>query len=293
MTTTPLSLADYRDRMREYYGRPVQATPEREEAGDAAAKAYLDALPDPAAPREGARAFVTFDPESTATMITAPLTKADLQGNPHFMWLQGAFVGAEQANRNGAMWSTDDLELGQWSVKHGPLNWLHDERKVVGTIADSRLVLPNESAADAGGYSHPYISATSVLWKFLWPAEAAFVGEQAAAGRAFYSMECISKEIACQAEGCGVVVPYIEGMRGLGNTCTHITERSAARRFVEPVFLGGAIIVPPASPGWANAHLSEMRQAAQLAERAHATGVDGAFAEVLVAQVLLASRGRP
>jgi hypothetical protein len=48
-------------------------------------------------------------------------------GNPFMMWLQGRFVEAEKANRNGAFWSTEDLQFGEMSVKHGPLNWLHEE----------------------------------------------------------------------------------------------------------------------------------------------------------------------
>jgi hypothetical protein len=35
-----------------------------------------------------------------------------LHANQHFLWIQGRFVGAEKANRNGAFWKTEDLELG-------------------------------------------------------------------------------------------------------------------------------------------------------------------------------------
>ena len=63
-------------------------------------------------------------------------------GSAHMMGLQGRFVEAEKANRNGAFWSTEDLQFGSMSVNHGPLNWLHQEKTVIGTIADNALVQP-------------------------------------------------------------------------------------------------------------------------------------------------------
>lgn len=82
------------------------------------------------------------------------------RGNQFMLWLQGRFVEAEKANRNGAFWSTEDLQFGEMSVRHGPLNWLHEEQTIVGTIADNALIRPETAsvqlhqAASALGYSY-------------------------------------------------------------------------------------------------------------------------------------------
>ncbi len=60
-----------------------------------------------------------------------------MHANEHFLWMQGRFVGAEKANRNGAFCKTEDLELGELTVRHGPLNWLHESKHVIGTIAEA------------------------------------------------------------------------------------------------------------------------------------------------------------
>jgi hypothetical protein len=64
--------------------------------------------------------------------------------------------------------------------------------------------------------------------------------------------------------GCGHLTEYASYIGG--DQCQHMRERSAVRHFIDPVFLGGAVIVPPARPGWAEADATIMRQAASLAE---------------------------
>ncbi len=107
-------------------------------------------------PPDTAKAFLTE--VNGRTLITAPAnvftTEAEkaLHANEHFLWMQGRFVGAEKANRNGAFWKTDDLELGELTVRHGPLNWLHEARQMrrttthVGTV--QRDLRPGEADLD-------------------------------------------------------------------------------------------------------------------------------------------------
>lgn len=213
--------------------------------------------------------------------------------NEHFLALQGAFVGGEKPNRNGAFWSTGDLEMGEPTVRYGPLNWLHDDRHIVGTIADAKLVHPaeRESATlrrSLAGIEEPYILASSVMWKFLWPTESALVEQAAAQGQLWYSMECISKQVACLADDCGTTVSYMASLSGEG-VCDHLREK-AARRYVDPTFLGGAVVLPPMAPGWADAHVDLMRQAASLAEptyeQAGRPSVDDGVWERLVACIV-------
>ncbi len=244
-------------------------------------------------PPDTAKAFLTE--VNGRTLITAPAnvftTEAEkaLHANEHFLWMQGRFVGAEKANRNGAFWSTEDLELGELTVRHGPLNWLHEARHVIGTIADTRMVKRDEQLAM--DLDQPHISALSAIWKWIYPDEAWVIEQASDAGKLWYSMECVSKEVACVGEnGCGAKASYGDYLQGKGATCAHMTERSATRHFANPTFLGGAVIVPPVRPGWAEADASVLRQAASLAERsfdqAGQPDVAASEWEQLMAQVL-------
>lgn len=261
------------------------------------------------APAEPVKAWATADGFVTETsdrlLFTAPASTFNLsselppelagrweqqsKSNPFFMWVQGRFVEAEKANSNGAFWSTGDLEFGQMGVKHGPLNWLHQSRKVIGTIADAELIRPNH-LIDTAAVERPYIAATAAVWKWIYPDEAHDVERASDAGRLFYSMECVAEQIQCAGDaGCGESFDYMTAMRNPTAMCSHIKERSSVRRLVNPSFLGGAVIVPPVLPGWKNANASVMKQAASLAEQTAAgnhAGLSASEWELLMAAVL-------
>jgi hypothetical protein len=209
-------------------------------------------------------------------------------GNPYMQWIQGRFVEAEKANHNGAFWSTADLQFGEMSVKHGPLNWLHEGRKVVGTIADNALIQPAPplQAASSSGFitsdttnaitisglhpqPRPYIAAVSAVWQWLYPDEAKVIAQASDRKDLYYSMECVAQGMQCvasdESKGCGETYDYFTAMGDPSSTCKHIAERTASRRMVSPSFLGGAVIVPPTKPGWGEANAAVMQQAASLA----------------------------
>lgn len=242
--------------------------------------------------RASERAFKTE--VNGRTIITGPaaafLEKAEKasSGNPMFLNIAGRFVGGERANRNGAFWSTEDLVFGQPTVKNGPLNWLHEERHIVGAITEASLLTP-ETADDE--LADPYIAASASMWRWLWPQEASVVEMAAAAGTLWYSMECVSETVICHGEnGCGVEVSYMDALLKQGECCEHIAERSAERRFKQPTFMGGAIIVPPVRPGWDSAHATVLSEASKYAERAFEQAgqpdMEAAAWERLMAQVL-------
>lgn len=232
--------------------------------------------------------------------------------NPYFMWVQGKFVEAEKANRNGAFWSTEDLQFGEMSVRHGPLNWLHDARQVIGTIADNKLVTPapmsvqqvaststttlvwNAANLTSSGQvqyqPRPYIAAVSAVWKWIYPQEAYAVEKASDTGQLYYSMECVAREVACAGDGdrqgCGASFPYVQAMSDPTSVCEHIRTRSSARRMVDPSFLGGAVIIPPVRPGWGEARAAVMRQAAALAEQVAPADANAADWERLMAAVM-------
>lgn len=198
-------------------------------------------------------------------------SRAD-SGSRFNLWLQGRFVEAEKANRNGAYWSTEDLQFGEMSVRNGPLNWLHEEKTVIGTIADNALVMPeNTERAELTPGPRPYIAAASAVWRWVHPDKVKAIEAASDAGRLYYSMECIAREMSCQSDqthvGCGKSFDYVTAMTNPRATCEHIAAKSSARRMVDPSFLGGAVIVPPVQPGWAGASVEVIRSAASLAEQ--------------------------
>ena len=198
------------------------------------------------------------------TLLTAPagITKTAMTPNEHFQWLGGRLVGAEKPNRNGALWTTADLEMGQVTVAHGPVNWLHESRHVIGAIAQAQLV--NTQTAD-GEPDQPYIETAAAVWKWLYPDEAMVIQQASDMGKLWFSMECVSKSVECVGEnGCGASVSY--GDYVANKACVHLVERSSVRRFADPTFLGAAILTPPVRPGWAEADVRVLRQAANLGE---------------------------
>jgi len=248
---------DLRDEFRQRYGTPPAA------AAPAAA-------PDDSV-RE--RAFV-LTAASGRTVITAPLRQI-ARANEGFQYLRGRFVEADSPNRNKAMWTADDLEMGQASVAGGPLNWLHQETNIIGALMGSELVGRQKSAKGSEIGSH--IAADAVVWEFLFPREAAIIDMAAADKKLWFSMECTSREVACVGDtGCGERFSYPDYMTQ--KACTHLNDRSGTKRFVDPTFFGGAIIVPPTQPGWANADVEVLRQAAATSEE-HGLSDDGALTE--------------
>ncbi len=242
----------------------------------------MDATPlAPVASEETAKAFVADI--NGKTLITGPATTIAAMKDPtveditaaHMLWMHGRFVGAETPNRNGALWSAGDLQMAKGTVTNGPLNWLHDARHVIGTLAKADYVDPRPQLAGrsgqgvqlASGPAEPHITATAAIWKWLYPDEAYVIQQASDQQTLWYSMECISKEVSCVGErGCGNTTSYSDYMAGAA--CEHVIQRASVRRFVNPVFLGGAVIVPPTRPGWAEADASVLSSANSLAEAA-------------------------
>lgn len=207
---------------------------------------------------------------------------------PH-LWLAGRYVGADERNRNGAYWSSGDLEVGQPTVAHGPVNWLHEEKHVIGAIAGSRLV-EREAAAEGLG---THIVALAAVWPWIYPEESKVIRQASEAGSLWLSMECVSKEVACIDESCGKTLDYRTYITEKASRCEHL---ATGRRFKDPIFEGVGIIVPPVRPGWADAHARvTVAQAESLVERQAAsfTGMGDEDAVALASQLLEASSEAP
>lgn len=238
---------------------------------------------------EPVRAFLTE--VNDRTILTAPANAvSEKASHEHMLKMRGRFVGAEKANRNGALWTTADLQMGQPTVTNGPLNWLHEARHVIGSISRSELVMPKNEQADV---AEPYIAAESSVWKWLYPQEAQIIEQASEQGKLWYSMECISENVHC-GEGCGAY-PYMDVVRAAEAVCDHIKARTTTRRFENPTFLGGAVIVPPVRPGWGDASAELLQEAASYAERAYDQAgrpdMRSSEWEHLMAEVLRFARG--
>jgi hypothetical protein len=199
--------------------------------------------------------MVVEDRETGTVAIVAPLIKPEISasGNDLYLRLSGRYVQAGRPNANGAFWTTESLAFGLPSVAGGPVNYLHDERTVLGAITGSRLVRPHPEQASTWYGDH--IEVDMVLWKWLRAPLVAQVELAAQQDRLWTSMECISDTVTCLSdretgrEGCGHTFP-------MQDPCDHIRQKTSLRRFDHPVFLGGGLIVPPVSPGWKDAKLS-------------------------------------
>jgi hypothetical protein len=246
-------------------------------------------------------AFAVENKDTNRVIVSTPFdaeTAGTVSAGDFILNLTGRLVEAEHANRNGAFWTQGDLEFGLPSVGRGPLNWLHEETKIVGSLFDPVLVNAREAAAGSPSMG-PHIRTEATMWGWIFPREVAAVQDYATAGKAWLSMECISQEVACVGpNGCGSKVSYLDYQHKADNVCAHLRERASHRRFVNPIFQGAAVIVPPVEPGWANADLGlklsldSQRQAASIVEGQTSSGnltiagIDDDVAHNMIAQIM-------
>jgi len=200
------------------------------------------------------------------------------QSNPYFKWVAGRFVGSGAPNENGASWTTGDLQFGHMGVKHGPLNWIHQSHKIIGSIADAHLTsgitdqfVGNQMAAAP---IDPHITTLASVWEWIWPDESAVLDMASETGKLNLSMECVSEAVQCTGpNGCEQTFNYMDAQFGMA--CEHINTRSSTRRMVNPSFLGGAVVVPPAEPGWKEANAIVMSKAGPMAAEAASAALAG------------------
>ena len=205
--------------------------------------------------------------------------------NPTNLWITGRYVEAGRPNRNAAYWSTEDLEIGQPTVTHGPINWLHQEKHIIGAVAASELVTTTREVALETGVGN-HIVALGAIWKYIHPEESRLVQRASEEGKLWYSMECWSEGVSCLT--CERQMSYADYMRNPGTHCAHMRD-GMPRRFDQPTFAGGAVILPPERPAWANADarvLMPQAQAAAERQAASFVGLSSSDAELLVAQLI-------
>lgn len=175
--------------------------------------------------------------------------------NPAIKWVLGNYVEADRANRNKQFWTFDDLRMSQATVNHAPLNILHRPQHIVGTFTATEMIYPTVEGADDG--AHPYIEALAAFWKAYFPDELRVVEAAHNQGSLFFSMECIASTVTCAGEGgCNGEFPYAGPQSD--TYCAHLNEHVSIKQLNKPHFLAGALIFPPAAPGWGGAKITEV-----------------------------------
>ena len=128
--------------------------------------------------------------------------------------------------------------------------------------------------------------ALGALWPYIYPEETRLVQKASEDSKLWYSMECVSESVSCLT--CDTQLSYADYMREPGKQCAHMKD-GMPRRFAQPTFGGGAVILPPTRPGWANADARVLMPEAQAAAERQAAsfvGLSTTEAELLVAQLI-------
>ena len=220
-------------------------------------------------------------PRSTVLVSKAALvqeTEVDCAGldwkvekaNPYIQWIAGNFVEADKPNQNNQFWTAADLEVSEYTIRYSPLNMIHRWRQPIGFFAETRQVKLGRHLQTAGAQQQGSmkIQVLAGLWKHIFPEAAAAVDAANESGDLYFSMECTGSHLRCAGpNGCGKEFAY----QAQDALCAHLAERTSIRHIVNPIFRGGAIIVPPTRPGWKGASASVLsdellREAAAFAE---------------------------
>lgn len=191
--------------------------------------------------------------------------------NPALRWVLGKFVEADNANLNKQFWTQDDLRMGQPTIQHAPMNMLHRQRDIVGAFVATEMMYPQHAEA-AAWESNPFIEALGAMWAYYFPQELAAVEKAHNEGSLFFSMECVAQSITCEGEqGCSNTFDYA----GITSPtyCDHLNSHVSIKHLNEPHFLAGALVIPPARPGWARANVKQLsalvKEYAEEAEKAY------------------------
>lgn len=196
--------------------------------------------------------------------------------NPSYKWILGRYAEADQPNSNRQFFAMSNLKFGQATLAHSPLNINH-EFLPVGTFVASEIVYPTGEGVDDEGLN-PYLEALSVFWKDLYPDEYRVVESAYKAGNLFYSMEALPERVTCSGEaGCGQEFAYVG--RTDDTYCRHLNDPNSGviKDFANPLFKGGALIVPPVRPGWGRADIKELSRYIE----AHAEAAERIYEEAL------------
>lgn len=225
---------------------------------------------------EGARSFFLVTPARLVREdVELAWAEKHVRQNPNLAYVLGRYVGGGAVpNLNKQAFRTEDLRAAHETLQYCPLNINHNPARVVGAFVASELVYPTQTAAaDQKMLNEPYVEALAAVWKNYCYAEYSSIKEAADRGCIAYSMESLPTHLQCAGErGCGKEFAY-DGRRSL-TYCAHLNESVSDKLLVNPRFIGGALILPPAMPGWQDANVYQLiaREVASVNEQADTAG---------------------
>lgn len=195
--------------------------------------------------------------------------------DPHIKWILGNYVEAGRANSNGHIFELADLPAAQESLVGQPLNMLHHEQYVVGSYAGSKLLSPDGDGMDVAAVAKylelraaatdtptafPYMEALAGMWHTRFPDEYKAIARAHGEGTLFFSMEAVPPTVTCPE--CSLKAKFV----GLtdeaepGTYCSHMNGIVLPKILNQPMFAGGAIIIPPVRPGWNRADVKAISE---------------------------------
>lgn len=191
--------------------------------------------------------------------------KQHIRIRPDIGWIISRYVAASTPdrpvyNRNGHSFLLDDLQEAHKLVPGTPLNMLHRSKDIVGHYVASEIVYPTaENPGDLGG---PHVQTLAAFYRLVHADRWKRVVDAHDRGLLWQSMEAFPESITCMAEGCcGQTYPF----RGAYSAtyCKPLQKPGPPRVLNKPLFVGGAIVIPPAAPGWADANALEVAHYAE------------------------------
>jgi hypothetical protein len=221
--------------------------------------------------------------------------KEKIRTRPDMGWLVGRYLATDVANENGHIFRLADIEAAHKRIVHTPLNMLHRSTHVIGSYVAAELVLPStdESAilkrvadqVSGAAVETAHVEALAAVWRYVFPEEWATIRAANEEGTLFYSMEAVPTSVTCPT--CTTTCAYAGPASD--SYCEHMATAGGPKILDDPLFVGGAIVVPPARPGWRNADITELataEQAEEVYDQLTEHGLDPAWAEQLMAQLL-------
>lgn len=217
--------------------------------------------------------------------------------DPDLRWIVGNYVEADIANDNGHIFPLEDLRTAQHTIAGKPLNMLHRDHYIVGSYAGAQLMANGKelTADDAPGKESPYVEAVAGMWHTRFPEEYFNIQRAHKDGSLFFSMEAVPAEVSCPDCAHRVVFAGSDSE----TYCAHMRGPIGPKILHNPVFAGGAIIIPPARPGWSRADVKDITASLDKYNQApalfsqfatDAPHLDQSTIEQLMAQVMIVAR---
>jgi hypothetical protein len=146
--------------------------------------------------------------------------------NENIVWMKGQYVEADNANGNGAMWRANELAIKSLTPMLMPVTVMHDPRTAVGTIADVKLVTPEQD-----GVPRARLDTVLALWGHRFPEAVQEAQINAQQGTLMQSMECFSPWYECSE--CGSQYHKLPGGAEQATWCSHLRSSDPSAGYVD------------------------------------------------------------